>query len=482
MASEQSKRREDALGARMSRREFLALVGAGSASLLAPGILPASAFAASDKPNILVVVADDQGYADLGIQGCKDVPTPNIDSIGKNGVRFTNGYVSCPVCSPTRAGLQTGRYQQRFGHEFNPGPNPDPNFGLPLTEVTVADRLKKAGYATGLVGKWHLGFKPEQHPMKRGYDEFFGFLAGGHSYFFSQPQPVNSAILRGTDTVMEDTYLTDAFGREAVAFVKKHAEHPFFLMLTFNSVHTPQDVIDKYVNRFKSIADPKRQKMAAMLSAMDDAVGEVLNALRSTKVYDNTLIFFVSDNGGPTGSNASRNDPLSGFKGQVLEGGIRVPFLAQWNGHIPADKTYDQPVIALDIHPTCLAAAGTDGAVPSDKALDGVDLLPYLDGKKTGAPHEWLFWRYGPQSAARKGRWKLVVREGKTQLFDLDTDIGEKTDLYQQKPDSAREMEEGLAKWDSEMVKPLWRTGGRAPANRAANRAARQAAKAKAGT
>jgi len=466
MAEQQSKG--------ISRREFLTLVGAGSAGLLAPEILRAGTFELSDRPNIVVIVADDLGYADLGVQGCKDVPTPNIDSIAKNGVRFTNGYVSCPVCSPTRAGLQTGRYQQRFGHEFNPGPNPEDNFGLPLSEVTIGDRLKKAGYATGFVGKWHLGFKPEMHPMKRGYDEFFGFLAGGHSYFFNQPQPVNAAILRGTEPVTEDTYLTDAFGREAAAFVGKHAGHPFFLMLCFNAVHTPLEVIDKYLNRFKSISDPKRQKMAAMLSAMDDAVGVVLNALRSANVYDNTLVFFISDNGGPTGANASRNDPLSGFKGQVLEGGIRVPFLVQWKGRIPAGRTFDHPVIGLDIHPTCLAAAGAGAPARGEKALDGVNLLPYLEGKKSGAPHEWLFWRFGSQSAARRGRWKLVRMDGSSRLFDLEADIGEKTDLYQQKPDIAREMENAFAAWNAELIDPLWRSRGRAPAARAANRAARR--------
>ncbi|MGB9620624.1 MAG: sulfatase-like hydrolase/transferase, partial [Armatimonadota bacterium] len=365
----------------------------------------------------------DLGYADLGVQGCKDVPTPNIDSIGTNGVRFTNGYVSCPVCSPTRAGLQTGRYQQRFGHEFNPGPNVVGDFGLPLSEVTIGERLKKAGYATGFVGKWHLGTKPEMQPVKRGYDEFFGFLSGGRSYFFSEPLPYNSAILRGTQPVTEDTYLTDAFGREAAAFIRKHSDQPFFLMLCFNAVHTPLEVTDRYINRFKNITDTKRRKMAAMLSAMDDAVGVALNALRSTGVYDNTLIFFISDNGGPTASNASRNDPLSGFKGQVLEGGIRVPFLVQWKRRIPAGRIYHHPVIALDIHPTCLAAAGVGAPRSGAKALDGVDLLPYLEGRKSDAPHEWLFWRYGPQSAVRRGRWKLVRMEGKTQLFDLEADI-----------------------------------------------------------
>lgn len=438
---------------RVSRREFLTLVGAGSAGLVASQLIPAEAFTWSDRPNILVIVADDLGYADLGVQGCKDVPTPNIDSIAINGVRFTGGYVSCPVCSPTRAGLQTGRYQQRFGHEFNPGGNPSPNFGLPLTEITIADYLKKAGYATGLVGKWHLGFNPEYHPMRRGYDEFFGFLGGARSYFFRNPQPVNQAVLRGTEPVTEETYLTDAFARESVSFINRHAKQPFFLMVCFNAIHTPMDATEKYLRRFRHIEDPKRRTMAAMLSAMDDAVGDMLNALRSANVYDNTLIFFVSDNGGPTKSNASRNDPLNGFKGEVLEGGIRVPFLMQWKKRIPAGQVYERPVTVLDILPTCLAAAGIEAR---GRKLDGVNLIPYVTRQKSGEPHEWLFWRYGNQSAVRRGRWKLVKMQEKTQLFDLETDIGEKVDLYQQKADVARSLESALEKWSSELMKPLW--------------------------
>jgi arylsulfatase A-like enzyme len=444
----------------ISRRQFLALVGAGSAGLLAPEILRAGTFETSDRPNIVVIVADDLGYADLGVQGCKDVPTPNIDSIAKNGVRFTNGYVSCPVCSPTRAGLQTGRYQQRFGHEFNPGSNPPANFGLPITETTIADRLKRAGYATGLVGKWHLGFAPEYHPMKRGYDEFFGFLGGAHSYFFKEPQPANNAILRGTEPVTEETYLTDAFAREAVSFIKRHAGHPFFLMLCFNAIHTPMQATEKYLRRFSHISDSKRRTMAAMLSAMDDAVEDVLNALRSANIYEDTLIFFISDNGGPTAANASRNDPLRGFKGQVLEGGIRVPFLMQWKKRIPAGKTYHFPVIALDIYPTCLAAAGINPNVGGNKPLDGVDLLPYVAGKKSGEPHRWLFWRYGNQSAVRNGRWKLVRMADSTQLYDLQTDVAEQKDLYSTNSDVAHRLEQALEKWNSQLSQPLW--GGRA--------------------
>src|SRR6266542_2102292 len=223
----------------MNRREFLQGIG----GLAAAPVLGRSA--AARKPNILLIVADDLGYAELGVQGNKDIPTPNVDSIARNGVRFTSGYVSCPVCSPTRAGLNTGRYQQRFGHEFNPGPEEaaETQFGLPLTETTLAARMKALGYSTGMVGKWHLGYRPELHPQKRGFDEFFGFLGGAHPYLSNGRK--GGAILRGTEPVEEREYLTDAFAREALAFIDRHHREPFFLYLPFNAVHAPMQTIDK---------------------------------------------------------------------------------------------------------------------------------------------------------------------------------------------------------------------------------------------
>ncbi|HSW44216.1 MAG TPA: sulfatase [Phycisphaerae bacterium] len=414
---------------------------------------------AKQPPNFVIIVADDLGYADLGCQGSKDMPTPNIDSLAAGGVRFTNGYVSCPVCSPTRAGLQTGRYQQRYGHELNPGPpdKAEPHFGLPVGEVTLADRLKSAGYVTGLVGKWHLGYQPQFHPLKRGYDEFFGFLAGSHDYFRNE---IPTAILRGTETVKEESYLTDALGRESAAFVERHKSKPFMLMLSFNAIHTPMQATDKYLDRFRSIKDPLRQKTAAMLSATDDAVGVVLKAVREAGIEDNTLIFFISDNGGPTKVNGSRNDPLRGYKGQTYEGGIRVPFLVQWKGHVPAGKVYDKPVIALDIHPTCLAASGGKYDIPVDKALDGVDLLPYLRGQKSEAPHNTLFWRYGIQTAIRKGNYKLVKTANEEELFDLAADIGEERDLCDARPEIVKELRTIFAKWETGMVPPAWERAG----------------------
>ena len=428
----------------------------GLASLL--GVLtwegPAHAADKAARPNIILIVADDLGYGELGCFGGKDIPTPHIDSLAKGGVRCTNGYVSCPVCSPTRAGLLTGRYQQRFGHEFNPGgaAQASDKFGLPLTEVTLPDRLKAAGYVTGMVGKWHLGYKPDYQPQKRGFDEFFGFLAGAHPY---NPNARNRTILRGTEAVTEDEYLTDAFAREAVAFIDRHQKEPFFLYLPFNAVHAPMQGSEKYRKRFESIQDNRRRTFAAMLSAMDDGVGAVLKKLEDTGAADNTLIFFISDNGGPTQQTTSKNDPLSGRKGQVLEGGIRIPFIVKWKGHLPAGRLYEQPIIALDIHPTAVAAAGAE--LPEKAKLDGVNLLPHLAGKLDTPPHDTLHWRFGNQWAIRKGDLKLLkLANAEPKLFNLAQDRGEKMDLAAEKPEVAKELLAAHEKWNGDLMKPLW--------------------------
>lgn len=415
------------------------------------------------KPNVLVIVGDDMGYADVGVHGCKDIPTPNLDALAQSGVRFTNGYVSGPYCSPTRAGLLTGRYQTRFGHEFNPGGGP--NLGLPLTETTMADRFKAAGYRTALVGKWHLG-PNDRHPMKRGFDEFFGFLGGAHDYF------APGGILRGTEPAGDDTYLTDALAREAVAFLDRNKARPFFLYLAFNAVHTPMQADDPRLKEFAAIANPQRRTYAAMMSAMDDAVGQVLKKLKAENLTDKTLVTFISDNGGPTMKgttiNASVNTPFRGSKRTTLEGGVRVPFFVAWPGKIPAGGVDDRPVIQLDLLPTALAAAGV--AVKPEWKLEGVDLLPYLTGKDSGRPHDALFWRFGEQMAVRKGNWKLVkydlaVESGSgtsaAKLYDLAADAGETTDLTAKYPDRVKDLRAAWDEWNKANVPPLW-GGGKA--------------------
>jgi arylsulfatase A-like enzyme len=449
-----------------------ALLGA---ALVVQGTAPLGA-AEARRPNILVIVADDLGYGELSCQGNPQIPTPNIDSIARGGIRFTSGYVSGPYCSPTRAGLMTGRYQQRYGHEFNPGPAGEEaeNFGLSLAEATLAERLKAAGYATGMFGKWHLGYRPEFQPTRRGFDEYFGFLGGAHSYVDATADPANP-LLRGTSPVSGVDYTTDAFAREAVAFIEKHQKHPWFVYLPFNAVHAPLEALEKYRARFTGIDDDRRRTFAAMLSALDDNIGVVLAKIRALRLEEETLIVFVSDNGGPTRNTTSRNDPLNGFKAQVCEGGIRVPFLMQWKGHLPAGTTYDRPVIQLDIHPTVLAAAGQE--VPGAARLDGVNLLPHLTGATTDPPHTALFWRFGVQRAVRKGDWKLTDMGEGVRLFNLANDIGEKEDLASKYSVKLAELEADYKSWNAGNIEARWERGNRtARAARAASPRARDRA------
>lgn len=435
----------------------------------APGISPAD----ERRPNVIVIVGDDMGYADLGVQGGKDIPTPHLDGLANSGVRFTSGYVSGPYCSPTRAGLLTGRYQQRFGHEFNPGPPAaaDTEIGLPLSEQTLAEQFRKAGYRTGLVGKWHLGNGQKYHPLSRGFEEFFGFLGGAHPYLpNAQPAQAGNPILRGRETVDEPEYLTDAFAREALSFIDRHAAEPFFLYLAFNAVHTPLQATEKYESRFAAIQDPKRRAYAAMMSAMDDAVGRVRTKLDDKQLAENTLIFFFSDNGGPP-VNASSNGPLRGHKATTWEGGVRVPFFVSWKGQIPAGKTYAHPVIQLDVFPTALAAAKIP--VPATISLDGVNLLPYVNGSNEQPPHASLFWRFGEQTAIRSGDWKLVRANGADSplLVNLAADLGETTDRSAAEPTKRQELETAWQAWNKELVEPRWKPG------RAAGKGARAKAK-----
>ncbi len=453
-----------------TRSSFLSPALALAALLLAPC---SGLFA---KPNILVILADDLGYGELSCQGfTQQIPTPNIDSIAKNGVRFTSGYVSGPYCSPTRAGFMTGRYQTRFGHEFNPGPAEAAveNFGLSLKEVTIGDRLKAAGYATGWFGKSHLGYKPAFHPLKRGFDEYFGFLGGAHSYLDAAADP-NNPILKGTEPVNNIGYTTEAFGQHAVDFIAKHKSEPWFCYLPFNAVHAPLESTATYLERFTSIEDKKRRTFCAMLSAMDDAIGKVLAQIRANGQEENTLVIFFSDNGGPTPQTTSGNGPLRGFKAQTWEGGIRVPFMMQWKGKIPAGKVDDRPVIQIDIHPTALAAAGV--AAPAEAKFDGVNLLPFVTGEKSGAPHEALYWRFGQQIALRAGDWKLVkgagmagmqgARAGKAstegaELYNVTKDIGEKDNLAVKNPEKLKELAAMWDKWNAGNIDAAWGPGRR---------------------
>jgi arylsulfatase A-like enzyme len=385
--------------------------------------------------------------------------------LAKSVVVCTSGYVSHPFCSPTRAGLLTGRYQQRFGHENNPAWLPeDASVGLPLDQPTVADAMKQAGYATGAVGKWHLGAHPSFHPNRRGFDTYFGLLGGGHQYFDHNQFKTNPTrarqeyfipLVRNEKPVEESEYLTDALGREAASFVEAHQQEPFFLFLAFNAPHTPLQAPEKYLERVKGIEDQKLRTYAAMVCGMDDAVGDLVGKLKQHKLDQNTLVFFFSDNGGPVSVTKCRNTPLRGAKGQVYEGGVRVPFVVSWPAQLKPGK-YEHPVSSLDVFPTAVAAGGGD--TPKGLQLDGVELLPRFRGELK-ASERTLFWRTGggQSMAIRKGSMKLVrVGENSGELYDLAADIGETTNLADKRPETASALSNELNAWNAALVKPRW--------------------------
>lgn len=422
---------------------------------------------AVEKPNLVIIMTDDQGYADVGFNGCEDIPTPNIDRIAREGVRFTNGYVTHPVCSPSRAGMITGRYQGRFGYHRNPTLNPfDPAAGLPLEEENMAEILKKVGYHTGIIGKWHLGTHPRFRPNARGFNEFYGFVAGGHRYFpeelvYPDIESVdrrggwyNTKLLRNKKRIETDEYLTDELSHEAVDFVERNQTKPFFLFLSYNAPHTPMQATQKYLDRF-DIEDRLRRTYAAMVSAVDDGVGRLLDRIDELGLAEKTLIFFLSDNGGAK-NNGSDNLPLRDFKGGVYEGGIRVPFAFRWTGKIPAGVDYDHPVSSLDILATMVGL--TRAKIAPERPLDGVNLLPYLTGKKKGPPHEFLFWLNFDQQkkAVRRGSDKLVLfaKENKRELYRLSNDIGESSNQMDSAESDAKELETVLDAWTGRLDEP----------------------------
>lgn len=461
--------------------------------------LHANDVSAHRQPNIVILLADDLGYGELGCQGNGQIPTPHIDSIAASGVRFTSGYVTAAFCSASRAGLLTGKYQTRFGYEFNPigAKNEDPDAGLPVKEKTLADRLHDVGYTTALIGKWHLGGTAKFHPYRRGFDEFFGFMHEGH-YFVPPPyhsvttmlrrralpgnqkgrwisrdgkliysthmgydEPdydADNPIYRGGQPIVEKEYLTDALTREAVDFINRSADRPFFLYLAYNAVHSPLQGADRYMKRFAHIDDVHRRIFAAMLSNLDDSVGDVLAAIEKNELQRDTLVVFLSDNGGPTRELTSSNLPLRGEKGSMYEGGIRVPFMIRWPGKIPSGETYDHAVSSLDLLPTTAAAANI--SLPKNVATDGINLLPHLIGSKTERPHDTLYWRTGKKAALRHHDWKIVRNSGRGQsaewqMYDLSSDLSESRDLAG--TDKSR-LDNLVAIWErinGEMIDPI---------------------------
>lgn len=410
--------------------------------------------AESIPPNIVVILVDDAGYADFGFQGETDLLTPNIDRLAAGGVTFSDAHVTATVCSPSRAGLLTGRYQQRYGYEAN---SPPEDQGLKTAETIVAALLKEQGYKTAAYGKWHLGLQPEHHPNSRGFDEFYGFLSGSRSYFPSplQDRPGSPrAIMFNREYVSFDGYLTDVLAARAADFMEANKSEPFFVYLSFNAVHTPMEATLDDMKRFTG---HPRQTLAAMTWALDRAVGNVINKLDELGLRENTLVFFLSDNGGAAFNN-SRNTPLKGWKGNKFEGGHRVPFVVSWPGNLEGGGTFAGLTSSLDITATALARAlPEEPTVPVPRPLDGVDLLPFLQGEQQGDPHEFLCWRKEDAAAVRMGDWKLIrLDDSDPVMYNLADNLEETRDISELNQEELAEMTSILDNWESEMEEPRW--------------------------
>jgi arylsulfatase A-like enzyme len=415
--------------------------------------------ASAEKPNILIIVSDDQGYLDAGFQGANDVNTPNLDKLAASGVRCTSGYASHPYCSPTRAGLMCGRYQARFGHEYNPVYDPlDANEGLPLDEKLLPQYLEEAGYVTGWIGKWHLGASPSHVPWKRGFHETYGFIGGGHRFtgwMPNQRQYTLALTRNGQETQEVPTHLTAAFGNESAAFIRRNNQKPWMLYLAFNAPHTPHEPTAEREALYSHIQDPVRRRCLAQVSLLDDAIGSVMQSLSDSGQWERTLVFFFGDNGGQNKIGAN-NGPLRDGKGSLYEGGVRVPYVVSWPERISGGGTYRQPVMSFDAFATALAAAGV--TVPGGKKFDAVDLISYLIGENPSAPHESLQWRstrFG--SAIRQGNWKLILQPDKpVELYDVEAEIGEQTDVASRHPEVAAHLKSALAAWEEELIEPVF--------------------------
>ncbi len=437
-------------------------------TLAFPAALPA---AEHRPPNLIVIMTDDQGYGDTGFNGCKDIPTPNMDRLAAGGEVCTSAYAAFSVCAPSRAGFMTGRYPQRFGFERNTAWQPAVDTtGLDVRETTLAAALHPCGYKSMAIGKWHLGSNDNFHPLNRGFDEFYGHLGGGHRYFpeeltikntldcRNEPDSYRSWILRGFQPVRTEHYLTEEFTREALDFVRRQKDNPFFLYLAYNAPHGPLQAPADEIAKFSGIKNEKRRTYAAMLTIVDRGIGRVLDLLDELKLADDTLVVFMSDNGGPTNANGSSNTPLRGGKSEPFEGGFRVPFAIRWPGQIPAGKSYAEPVSSLDIFAT-IAALNHIPANP-ERPLDGVNLLPYLRGEKTGAPHEHIFLRMFDSGAfaMREGDFKIVKdkKSEKIFLFNLAKDLSERNDLAAANPERLSNLQAAYQKWNAQLIPPAF--------------------------
>lgn len=403
----------------------------------------------ASPPNIIIMLADDAGYADFGFMGSEDLLTPNLDKLAHEGMIFKDAHVSATVCAPSRAGLLTGRYQQRFGFECNALGSFS---GIDTAEITIAEMLKKANYQTAVIGKWHVGDVPEARPNKAGFDYSWSFLSGARSYFPNQKedQEGNVKSIRENDAFTTfDGYLTDVLGEKAVDFIERNKEKPFFIYWSPNAVHTPMEAKENDLEKFKGHS---RQKLAAMTWALDRAVGNIYQKLEKEGLSENTLIFFLSDNGG-AGNNQSSNIPLKGYKGNKYEGGQRVSFFAHWPAAIKAGSNYEGLTSSLDIFATAAEASG----VTVENEIDGVSLLPVFKGEENSTPHKELYWRKEGMAASRDNNYKMIrVDSLGYRLYNLKNDLGETKDLSASHPEILRLMQEKLTNWEKQLRDPLW--------------------------
>ena len=406
--------------------------------------------AGSDRPNVIIIIVDDAGYIDFGFMGSKDLPTPEIDKLAADGVVFTDAHVSATVCAPSRAGLITGKYQQRFGFEAN-GTG---DIGLSDEVVTMADVFKKEGYKTYAIGKWHLGASESDHPNQRGFDEFYGFLSGSRSYYpLQNPSRLNMLQHNGR-RVNFIGYMTDVLGDQSVKYITESQEQPFFMYLAYNAVHTPMEAKEEHLEKFKT---HPRRKLAAMTWSLDENIGKLRSQLKASGKLENTLIYFLSDNGGAH-NNDSKMGPLKGWKGNKFEGGHRVPFVVSWPGIIKGNREFNGLTSSLDIFPTSMTAAKI--GKPDDLLLDGVNLLPYLSGEAVGDPHEKLFWRKLEQSAARIGDYKMIsLKDYGSVMYNLKYDIGETKDLSSVNQEVFNGVIGEYQDWETQLMEPLWVEG-----------------------
>lgn len=442
-------------------------------------------YAESSKPNIIVIMADDLGYNDLGVYGCKDIPTPHLDKLANEGVRFTSGYVTWPMCGPSRAGFLTGKHQSKFGYYTNVSAPFDTRQGLPKMD-TIASLLKKQGYVTGGVGKWHMGTADDQHPNSMGFDDWFGFLGGGLMYFpldhpsykgrFAQiKRPLSMKYMQHTLPVIHnrepvewDQYLTRELTDAGIRFLEKNQKNPFFLFMSYNAPHldleAPEETIAKFPENQMTVipgVKPKARSIyGAMVNEMDEGIGQLLARVDELGLTGSTVIWFLSDNGGMRAT--SDNYPLNGSKGKSYEGGIRVPMFVKWPKKTPAGIVLDAPVTSLDITATSIAMAGGD---PTIEGLHGKDIRPYMTQQLTEAPHNVLYWNTARNDKAstgiiREGDFKLIIGSKDLELYNLSNDLGERQNIANAYPEKVESMKARWLQWDKDKKPALW-VGGK---------------------